>query len=62
MWIHFFSTSAGFNEAVVLFSMRLFLEDEIGSGSAGEPKEGALIQEASVYVNAVRRGHLVIPH
>jgi hypothetical protein len=35
MWIHFFSTSAGFNEAVVLFSMRGFLETKIGSGPQG---------------------------
>jgi len=28
MWIHFFSTSAGFSEAVVLFSMMRILEDE----------------------------------
>ncbi|MNJ32645.1 hypothetical protein D3C77_273150 [compost metagenome] len=26
MWIHFFSTSAGFSEAVVLFSMMRVLE------------------------------------
>ncbi|MBU4238259.1 MAG: hypothetical protein KKD26_03265, partial [Alphaproteobacteria bacterium] len=48
----FFSTSAGFNEAVVLFSIEGVPGDENRVRPPREPNEGALIQETIRRVNA----------
>ncbi|MDP0902207.1 hypothetical protein, partial [Klebsiella pneumoniae] len=51
MWIHFFSTSAGFSEAVVLFSMMRVLEDEKRGPNQMDRAEAGVIEGRAPKVN-----------